>query len=133
MSWCVKVDTLGRLCDNDLERSYDPFTITNIYFTRAAYNSYFYKPSTLIISPWTFSMQLGACTSLSCLSQCTIPFCTPSTDNINISLELFLPMVISYSTNIPADPNLWDGNFTATLFGTNKFLQSNICNMACLL
>ena len=37
-----------------------------------------YKPSTLIISPQTFSMQLGASTSLFCLSQCTIPFCTLS-------------------------------------------------------
>jgi len=37
-----------------------------------------YKPSTLIISPQTFSMQLGAGTSLFCLSQCAIPFCTPS-------------------------------------------------------
>jgi len=27
-----------------------------------------YKPSTLIISPWTFSMQLGAGISLVCLS-----------------------------------------------------------------
>ena len=36
-----------------------------------------YKPSTLIIFPQTFSMQLGASTSLFCLSQCAIPFCTP--------------------------------------------------------
>jgi len=41
LSWCVKVDTLERLCNNDLERSYDPFTTTNIYLTGAAYNSYF--------------------------------------------------------------------------------------------
>jgi len=41
LSQCIKVDTLGRLCDNNLERSYNPFTTTNIYFTRAAYNSYF--------------------------------------------------------------------------------------------
>ena len=37
-----------------------------------------YKPSTLIISPWTFSTQLGAGTSLFCLSQCAISFCTLS-------------------------------------------------------
>jgi len=37
-----------------------------------------YKPSTLIISPQTFRMQLGAGTSLFCLSQCAIPFCTLS-------------------------------------------------------
>ena len=43
-------------------------------------------------------------------------------------------MVISYSTNVLANPNLWDGNFIVTLlFGTNKFLQSNVCNMACFL
>ena len=58
----------------------------------------------------------------------------PPTDNFNTLPEPSLPIVIPYSANIPADPNLWDGNFTATLlFGTNKFLQSDICNMACLL
>jgi len=55
-------------------------------------------------------------------------------DNFNTSPEPSLPTVISYSANVPADPNLWDGNFTATsLFGTNEFLQSDVCNMACLL
>jgi len=42
------------------------------------YNSTFliiYKPLSLIISPQTFSIQLGAGTSLFCLSQCAIPFC----------------------------------------------------------
>ena len=58
----------------------------------------------------------------------------PSTDNFNISLEPSPPMVIPYSTNVPADPNLWDSNFTAiSLFGTNEFLQSNVHNIACLL
>jgi len=43
-------------------------------------------------------------------------------------------MVIPYSANVLADPNLWDSNFTATsLFGTNKFLQSDVHNMACSL
>ena len=57
-----------------------------------------------------------------------------SADNFNMSSEPSSPTVISYSTNIPADPNPWDGNFTATsLFGTNKFLQSNVCNIACSL
>jgi len=82
LSQCVKVDTLGRLCDDDLERSYIHFTTTNIYFIGAAYNFYFliiYKPSTLIISPRTFSTQLGAGTAQFCLSQCAIPFCTFST------------------------------------------------------
>ena len=55
-------------------------------------------------------------------------------DNFNTSPEPSPPMVIPYSTNVPADPNLWDGNFTAiSLFGMNKFLQSNVCNMACSL
>jgi len=54
-----------------------------------------------------------------------------STNNINSLPEPSPPMVISYSTNVLANPNLWDGNFTVTLlFGTNKFLQSNVCNMA---
>ena len=78
---CVKVNTLGRLCDDNLERSYDHFTTTNIYFIGAAYNFYFliiYKPSSLIISPRTFSTQLGAGTAWFCLSQYAIPFCTLS-------------------------------------------------------
>jgi len=78
---CVKVDTLGRLCDNDLGRLYNHFTTTNIYLIGAAYNSYFliiYKPSSLIISPQTFSTQLEAGTVWFCLSQYAIPFCTLS-------------------------------------------------------
>ena len=56
------------------------------------------------------------------------------TDNFNMSLEPSLPMVIPYSANVLADPNLWDSNFTATsLFGTNEFLQSDVRNMACSL
>ena len=35
-----------------------------------------YKPSTLIISPWTFSTQLGASILLFCLFQYAILFCT---------------------------------------------------------
>jgi len=42
--------------------------------------------------------------------------------------------VILYSTNILADPQLWDGNFTVTsLFRTNKFLTGNVNNIACSL
>ena len=37
----------------------------------------------MIISPQTFSMQLGAGTSLFCLSQCAIPFCTLSVDSLS--------------------------------------------------
>ena len=55
-------------------------------------------------------------------------------DNFNTSPEPSPPMVIPYSANVPADPSLWDGNFTATsLFGTNEFLQSDVRNMACSL
>jgi len=55
-------------------------------------------------------------------------------NNPNSSQEPSPPMVIPYSANVPADPNLWDGNFTATsLFGTNEFLQSDVRNMACSL
>ena len=57
-----------------------------------------------------------------------------TTSNIDISTEPSLPEVIPYSTNVPADPSLWDGNFTATsLFGTNKFLNSDINNITCSL
>jgi len=56
------------------------------------------------------------------------------TSNINISTEPSPPKVIPYSTNVPADPSLWDGNFMVTsLFGTNKFLNSNINNITCSL
>jgi len=55
-------------------------------------------------------------------------------DNLNTSQEPSPPTVIPYSANVLADPNLWDGNFTAiSLFGTNEFLQSDIRNMACSL
>jgi len=55
-------------------------------------------------------------------------------DNFNTFPEPSPPMVIPYSANVPADPSLWDSNFTATsLFGTNEFLQSDIRNMACSL
>ena len=56
------------------------------------------------------------------------------TSNIDISTEPSPPKVIPYSTNVPADPSLWDGNFMATsLFGTNEFLNSNINNITCSL
>jgi len=57
-----------------------------------------------------------------------------TSSNIDISMEPSPPEVIPYSTNIPADPSLWDGNFTAiSLFSTNKFLNSNINNITCSL
>jgi len=59
----------------------------------------------------------------------------------DLSTEPSPPEVIPYNANIPADPSLWDGNFSATsLFGTNEFLNSDINNityslkhMACFL
>jgi len=57
-----------------------------------------------------------------------------SNSDINRSMEPSSPTVIPYSTNILADPSLWDSNFMATfLFGTNKFLHRDMCNMACSL
>jgi len=41
---------------------------------------------------------------------------------------------ISYEANVPADPNLWDSYFgPVSLFGTNKFLLNNTCNISCSL
>ena len=57
-----------------------------------------------------------------------------TSSNIDISTEPSPPKVILYSANVPADPSLWDGNFTATsLFSTNKFLNSDISNIMCSL
>jgi len=57
-----------------------------------------------------------------------------TSSNIDISMEPSPPEVIPYSTNVLADPSLWDGNFIATsLFGTNEFLNSNINNIMCSL
>jgi len=104
LSQCVKVDTLGRLCDNNLGRLYNHFTTTNIYLIGAAYNSYFliiYKPSSLIISPWTFSTQLEAGTAWFCLSQYAIPFCTllefPSSTLSTTSLLSFSVLLFTSS------------------------------------
>jgi len=56
------------------------------------------------------------------------------TSNIDISMEPSPPEVIPYSANVPADPSLWDGNFTVTsLFCTNEFLNSDINNITCSL
>jgi len=62
-----------------------------------------------------------------------VPNCATSS-NIDISTEPSPPEVIPYSTNVPADPSLWDGNFMVTsLFGTNEFLNSDINNIMCSL
>ena len=56
---------------------------------------------------------------------------SPNYDTVT-PIEPSLPMVIPYSANVPADPSLWDDNFIATsLFGTNKFLNSNVHNITC--
>jgi len=57
-----------------------------------------------------------------------------SNGHTSVSTELPPPTVIPYSANVPADPSLWDGNFTATsLFGTDEFLNSDIRNITCSL
>jgi len=57
-----------------------------------------------------------------------------TSSNIDISTEPSPPKVIPYSTNVPADPSLWDRNFIVTsLFGTNEFLNSDISNITCSL
>jgi len=44
------------------------------------------------------------------------------------------PSVIPYQTNGPADPNLWDGNFSPiSLLGVDEFLNGDAKNMACSL
>ena len=57
-----------------------------------------------------------------------------STNETDISSDPSPLSVILYSTNIPVDSSLWDRGFVATsIFGMNEFLQSDICNIACLL
>ena len=57
---------------------------------------------------------------------------TPTTyleENNNPSVVLETT-VIPYNPNAPADPQLWDGGFAATLlFGTEEFLEGNIKNI----
>jgi len=68
-----------------------------------------------------------------CVSNEENPGLTPTIDTIT-STEPSPSMVIPYSTNVLADPTLWDGNFTATsLFSTNEFLNSDINNISCSL
>jgi len=78
-----------------------------------------------------FSFSLPA--SNSCVPLEEAPNSVPIGDN-NISTEPSPPLVIPYSTNVPADPSLWDGKFTATSFSsTNKFINSDINNITCSL
>jgi len=52
----------------------------------------------------------------------------------DFSTEPSSSKVIPYNANVPADPSLWDENFSATsLFGTNEFLNSDINNITCSL
>jgi len=58
----------------------------------------------------------------------------PITGYSDLSTEPSPPEVIPYNANVPADPSLWDGNFSVTsLFGTNEFLNSDINNITCSL
>ena len=44
------------------------------------------------------------------------------------------PSAIPYQANQPADPMLWDGNFSSiSLFGTIKVLEGNAKNIMCSL
>ena len=44
------------------------------------------------------------------------------------------PSAIPWQANQPADPQLWDGNFSSiSLFGTDEFLDSDAKNIACSL
>ena len=65
-----------------------------------------YKPSTLIISSQTFNTQLGAGTSLFCLSQCTIPFCT-------LSVVTTALVLVSFQDSEPFCIEADSSNFTS--------------------
>jgi len=57
--------------------------------------------------------------------------CFATTDSL---ARLPFHYTILYEANVPADPNLWDSHFgPISLFGTNKFLQSDTCNILCSL
>ena len=78
-----------------------------------------------------FSFSLPASDSRVPLEAAPNPAITGYSD---LSTEPSPPKVIPYNANVLADPSLWDGNFSATsLFGTNKFLNSNINNITCSL
>lgn len=54
----------------------------------------------------------------------------PPPSHSNTSNNNLPPSAIPYSSNSPADPSLWDGNFgSISLFGTNKFLEGDIRNI----
>jgi len=78
--WYIKVNTLGRLCNNDLERAYSHFNYQlHLFYLKLHIILSFYsysKTFTSVIFSQTFSMQLGAGTMPYCLSQYAIPFCT---------------------------------------------------------
>jgi len=43
-------------------------------------------------------------------------------------------LVISYTVNQPADPQLWNSNFCPiSIFGINKYLEVNVKNITCSL
>jgi len=50
--------------------------------------------------------------------------------NNTLSSPSLEPLVIPYQANQPADPQLWNGNFSPiSLFGINKFLTSDAKNI----
>jgi len=68
--WYVKVDTLGTLCEKDLDRAYYPF----ILIIMLSFYILFLIPLSLIHLYKLFSMQLGpGTTSLAC-ARLIVPF-----------------------------------------------------------
>ena len=65
-----------------------------------------------------------------------LPNSVPQDNSINYSatpLDLE-PSAIPYQANQPADPQLWDRNFSLiSLFGTDEFLDGDAKNIACSL
>jgi len=102
------------------------------------YNFYFliiYKPSSLVISPWTFSVQLGAGTAWFCLSQCAIPFCTLSVEQTNQTLKQYLRVYCNYQQDnwselLPlaefAYNNVPSATTSVSPFFANKEYHSNL-------
>jgi len=60
-----------------------------------------------------------------------VPIASSQPDPSTLSVP---PSAILYEANVPADSNLWDSHFgPISLFGTNKFLQSDAYNISCSL
>jgi len=90
-----------------------------------------YTPPPLVNDITNFTFSLSLSNPHASLEEA--PNSVPS-GRLDIFMKLFPPSVIPYSANVPADPSLWDGKFAVVfLFGTNKFLTSDINNITCSL